>query len=134
MRRAQDQDEYTPHIKQALQQYEKGEAQTHSDAEWARDNESNCVIQEGVLKKAWVKGKGQTASTVWQTVVPSCLRANTIQEFHTSLRNAYYGDLKTYTQIREHYTWNAMYSKVQECTLKEASAPRASWWVSGLHM
>ena len=41
MQRAQDQAKYTSHIKQALQQYEKGETQTHSDEEWARDNESN---------------------------------------------------------------------------------------------
>ena len=62
------------------------------------------------------EGKDHTASTVWQTVVPASLRANIIQAFHTSPRNAHYGDLQTYTQIKEHYTRNAMYSEVREFT------------------
>ena len=95
----QKQDEYTSHIRQALQQYQNGETQTHSDEQWARDNEADYVIQDVVLKKAWVKGKGKAAITVWQTVGTANLRANLIQAFHTSERNSHYGDLKTFTHI-----------------------------------
>ena len=51
---------------------------------------------------------------MWQTLVPSNMKAQIIQAFHTSTRNAHYGDLKTFTQIREHYTWNGMFSDVRE--------------------
>ena len=113
MQRGQKDDQYTSHIRQALLQYQQGEAQTKSDEEWARDSEPNYVIQDGLLKKAWIKGKGRTAVTVWQTIVPSNMKAQIIQAFHTSTRNAHYGDLKTFTQIREHYIWNGMFSDVQ---------------------
>ena len=65
------------------------------------------------MKKSWVEGKGKAAVTVWQTVVPTKLRANVIQAFHTSGRNSHYGDLKTFTHIREHYVWNAMFTDVR---------------------
>ena len=65
----QTQDRYTSHIRQALQQYQNGERHTNSDEQWARDNEANYVIQDGVLKNASVKGKGKAAVPVWQTVV-----------------------------------------------------------------
>ena len=115
MQYEQTQDKYTSHIKQALQQYQNRERQTHRDEQWARDHEANHVIhwQDGVMKKAWVKGKGKAAVTVWQTVVPAKLRANVIQAFHTSSRNSHYGDLKMFTHIREHYVWNAMSTDVR---------------------
>ena len=118
VQREQKQDKYmyTSHnvIRQVLQQSRNGETQTHSDGQWAQDNEANYMIPDGVLKKAWVKGKGKAAVTVWQTVVPAKLRANVMQAFHTSGRNLHYGDLKTFTHIREHYIlWNAMFKDVR---------------------
>ena len=86
VRREQKQETYTSHIRQALQQYQNGETHTPSDEQWAHGNEANYGIQDGVLKKAWVKGKGKAAVTVWQTVVPARLRANVIQAFHTRRR------------------------------------------------
>ena len=122
-------DQYTSHIRQALTQYQNGETQSKSDEEWARDNEANYVIQDGLLKKAWIKGKGKTAVTVWQTIVPSNMKAQIIQAFHTSTRNAHYGDLKTFTQIREHYTWNGMFSDVRASSKNRQHASRGcrSW-------
>ena len=75
MQRGQKDDQYTSHIRQALTQYQNSETISKSDEEWARDNEANYVIQDGLLKKAWTKGKGKTAVTVWQTIVPSNMKA-----------------------------------------------------------
>ena len=40
----QKQDKCTSHIRRALQQYQNGETQTHSEEQWAQDNEANYVI------------------------------------------------------------------------------------------
>ena len=59
-----------------------------SGEQWAGDNEALCVIQDRLLKKARIKGTGRTAVTVWRTMVPSNMKAQTIQALQTVPCNA----------------------------------------------
>ena len=118
MQAAQRSDEYVDHMKRALRNYKNKVAQPAADDEWADRNCDNYVEEQGVLYKAWTKGQGRRAETIWQTVAPAALQTQIVRAYHTSTRNAHYGALRTFAQIRERYTWGRLFSDTREFVLQ----------------
>ena len=118
IQQAQSTDEAVQRIMTALHKHENSEYQDPTDEEWASDNQANYAVQDGILRKAWIQGKGRHSSVVWQTVVPTTLRPQIIRAYHTSLRNAHYGELKTFAQIREAFMWPSAFRDVQNFVLQ----------------
>ena len=112
-REEQHKDPYTHHIITAITDLDQDAPQSEADRTWAQLNQSNFAIKDGTLYKAWIKGKGQHAKTQWQVVVPRSLQTQVIQAYHSSKRNSHYGDLKTFAQLRENFTWNSAFSDVR---------------------
>ena len=120
MEEAQNADKYTGHILIALTAYEQGQNQPEDDETWAQRHNMGFAIKDGILHKAWIRGKGKQATTQWQMVVPKSLQPQIIQAYHSSKRNAHYGDLKTFAQLREKYTmsWGSAFSDVRKFVLQ----------------
>ena len=120
-RAGQRQDPYTTcntsHIIRALTEFEQGNSQPTEDEAWAQKHQSDYAIKQWIPHKAWLKGKAQHAKTQWQLVVPHHLQAQVIQGYHSSKRNAHYGDLKTFAQLRENFSWNSAFSDVRKFVL-----------------
>ena len=73
MKEAQEADKYTGHILRALTAYEHGQSQPDDDEAWAQRHNMDFAINDGILHKAWIRGKGKQAMTQWQIVVPKIL-------------------------------------------------------------
>ena len=130
MRVAQQADPYTSSMVKALEDYESGAWQSETDEEWSRRNAANYVVQDNTLKKAWIKGQGRRAETVWQTVVPTALQVQVLRAYHTSARNSHYGALRTFAQMREKFIWGRMFGDthkfVSECEVCQRFGARPS--------
>ena len=107
-----------------------GKSQPADDAAWSQKHQSDFAIKHGTLHKAYIKGKAQHAKPQWQVVVPHHLQSQVIQAYRSSKRNAHYGDLKTFAQLRENFTWNSAFSDVRkfaiQCGICQQSGPRLS--------
>ena len=130
MKAAQLADKYTGHILKALTAYEQGQTNQkmmkhgHSATTWT------FAIKDGICTRPGLEAKGNKQQTQWQTVVPKSLQPQIIQAYHSSKRNAHYGDLKTFAQLREKYTWGSAFSDVRkfvlQCEICQRFGPRPS--------
>ena len=61
MKEAQNADKYTGHnvILRALTAYEQGQNQPEDDEAWAQRHNMDFAIKNGILHKAWIRGKGK---------------------------------------------------------------------------
>ena len=76
------------------------------------DSYLDYVIQDGMLKHAWTKGKGRYQETCYRTVVPAPLRHRIIWNVHCDFRNAHYSTAAVFAKMGERYHWKGMYNEI----------------------